>query len=127
MKNLKGIALLVGLLFSVSVFSQKTVHVLHEDTEFKTAIELFQKEKYGAAQKGFVKVIETNKDAHSLIRIDAEYYNAICAIELFNKDGELYLKQFIEDHPESPKAKTAYFYLGKYKILGDFYFEGFFK
>ena len=116
MKNLKGIALLVGLLFSVSVFSQKTVHVLHEDTEFKTAIELFQKEKYGAAQKGFVKVIETNKDAHSLIRIDAEYYNAICAIELFNKDGELYLKQFIEDHPESPKAKTAYFYLGKYNF-----------
>lgn len=116
MKNLKGIALLVGLLFSFSVVAQKTVHVLHEDAEFKTAIELFQKEKYGAAQKSFLKVLETHKDPHSLIRIDAEYYNAICAIELFNKDGELYLKQFIEDHPESPKAKTAYFYLGKYNF-----------
>jgi len=116
MKNLKGFALLVGLLFSVSVFSQKTVHAIHEDTEFKNGIELFQKEKYGAAQKSFVKVLESHKDTHSLIRIDAEYYNAICAIELFNKDGELYLKQFIEDHPESPKAKTAYFYLGKYNF-----------
>lgn len=114
MKKLTGFAFLVGVLFSVSVFAQKTVHVLHEDSEYKQAIELFQKEKYGAAQKSFAKVIESNNDPHSLVRIDAEYYNAICAIELFNKDGELYLKQFIADHPESPKAKTAYFYLGKY-------------
>lgn len=114
MKNLKGFALLVGVFFSVSVFAQKTVHVLHEDSEYKQAIELFQKEKFGAAQKSFAKVIESNNDPHSLVRIDAEYYNAICAIELFNKDGELYLKQFIANHPESPKTKTAYFYLGKY-------------
>ncbi len=114
MKNINGVALLVGILFSVSVFAQKTVHVLHEDSEYKQAIELFQKEKYGAAQKSFAKVIESNNDPHSLVRIDAEYYNAICAIELFNKDGELYLKQFIANHPESPKVKTAYFYLGKY-------------
>lgn len=114
MKNLKGFALLVGVFFSVSVFAQKTVHVLHEDSEYKQAIELFQKEKFGAAQKSFAKVIESNNDPHSLVRIDAEYYNAICAIELFNKDGELYLKQFIANHPESPKTKSAYFYLGKY-------------
>ncbi len=114
MKNLKGFVLAVGLFFAISAVAQKTVHVLHEDSEFKTGIELFQKEKYGAAQKSFSKVIEANSDSHSLIRIDAEYYNAICAIELFNKDGELYLKQFIVDHPENPKVKLAYFYLGKY-------------
>lgn len=114
MNKLKGIVLLVGLFFSISVFAQKTVHATHEDSEFKTGIELFQKEKFGAAQKSFVKIIESHKDPQSLIRIDAEYYNAICAIELFNKDGELYLKEFIKDHPESPKVKTAYFYLGKY-------------
>ena len=114
MNRLKGIVVLVGLLLSVSVLAQKTVHALHEDSEFKTGIELFQKEKYGAAQKSFLKIIETHKDPQSLVRIDAEYYNAICAIELFNRDGEVYLKEFIVAHPESPKVKTAYFYLGKY-------------
>lgn len=114
MKLQKVAVFLVGLLFSISVFAQKTVHVLHEDSEFKKGIELLQKEKYGAAQKSFAAVMETHTDVHSLIHIDAEYYNAICAIELFNKDGELYLKQFIANHPESPKVKTAYFYLGKY-------------
>src|SRR5688572_7932431 len=96
-----------------SVLAQKTTIYVHEDAEFKTGIELFQKEKYGAAQKSFRKYIASNSNPSSLLRIDAEYYNAICAIELFNKDGELYLKQFIKDHPESPKVKTAYFYLGK--------------
>lgn len=94
--------------------AQQTLIYTHEDAEFKTAIELFQKEKYGAAQKSFMHVIESHKDPQSLVRIDAEYYNAICAIELFHRDGELYLKQFIQDHPENPKVKTAYFYLGKY-------------
>ncbi|HEY0030377.1 MAG TPA: tetratricopeptide repeat protein [Bacteroidia bacterium] len=113
---LKRVVFLVGLFLSVSVFAQKTNIYTHEDAEFKNGIELFQKEKYGAAQKSFIKVVESHKDPQSLIRIDAEYYNALCAIELFNKDGELYLKQFVIDHPESPKVKTAYFYLGKYNF-----------
>ena len=114
MNKLKGFVFSVGVFLSISVLAQKTVVYTNGDAEFKTGVELFQKEKYGAAQKSFTKVIDSNKDVQSLIRIDAEYYNSICAIELFNKDGEIFLKQFIKDHPESPKVKSAYFYLGKY-------------
>jgi tetratricopeptide (TPR) repeat protein len=115
MNKLKGLVLIFLFCFSAAaVNAQQTLIYTHADAEFKTAIELYQKEKFGAAQKSFVKVIETHPDPNSLVRIDAEYYNAICAIELFNKDGELYLKQFVKDHPESPKVKAAYFYLGKY-------------
>ncbi len=114
MNKLNAFVLSVGIFLSVSVFAQKTVIYTDADAEFKTGIELFQKEKYGAAQKNFIKVIESHPDRESLVHIDAEYYKAICAIELFNKDGELYLKQFIKEHPESPKVKNAYFYLGKY-------------
>jgi TolA-binding protein len=105
-------ALLIGL--TAAVFGQKTSIYVHEDAEFKTAIELFRKEKYGSAQKSFNKLIESKTDVTSLIRIDAEYYSALCAIELFNKDGEYYLKLFIKNHPESPKVKAAYFHLGRY-------------
>jgi TolA-binding protein len=105
------------------VFSQKTTILVHEDADYKTGVELFQKEKFGAAQKSFAKIIKSHPDKQSLIRIDAEFYNAICAIELFNKDGEYYLKQFIKDHPESPKVKNAYFYLGKYNFIKKKYHE----
>ena len=77
-------------------------------------MQLYENQKYGAAQHFFDKVVETHKDPNSLARVDAEYYSAICAIELFNKDAELLLKQFIEKHPESPHKRTAYFNLGKY-------------
>jgi tetratricopeptide (TPR) repeat protein len=114
MNRLKGFALSICFFLFFASFAQKTTVYTHEDAEYKTAIELYQKEKFGAAQKSFLNIIKTHADPKSLVRIDAEYYNAICAIELFNKDGELYLKQFIYDHPESPKVKSAYFYLGKY-------------
>jgi tetratricopeptide (TPR) repeat protein len=114
MNKLNKFVLSITVFLSVSVLAQKTIVYTHQDAEFEKAIELFQKEKYGAAQKSFLETIKSHTDLQSLIRIDAEYYNAICAIELFNKDGELYLKEFIAEHPESPKMKTACFYLGKY-------------
>jgi TolA-binding protein len=125
MSKRAAIALIVvGILIGIpSVFAQKTTVFIHEDAEFKTAIELFQKEKYGAAQKSFNRVIATHKDVNSLVRTDAEYYSAICALELFNRDGEYYLKQFIVNHPESPKVKNAYFYLGKYNYIKKKYKE----
>lgn len=101
-------------MFSCILFAQKTTVIVHEDADYKIGVELFQKEKFGAAQKHFNKIIESHTNLQSLVRIDAEYYSAICAIELFNKDGELFLKQFIKNHPESPKVKLAYFYLAKY-------------
>lgn len=115
MKSLQIVGLVVAFqLCQLSGFAQQSQIYKDADADFKTGIELFQKEKYSAAQKSFVKTMESHKDPQSLVRIDAEYYKAICAIELFNKDGEFYLKQFIKDHPESPKVKSAYFYLGQY-------------
>ncbi|MCW3104568.1 MAG: hypothetical protein JWO09_3008 [Bacteroidetes bacterium] len=114
MSKLRGLVLILSFFLCVAGSAQQTTIYTHEDAEFRTGLELYQKEKFGAAQKSFVKVIQSHPDPNSLVRIDAEYYNAICATELFNKDGELYLKQFVKDHPESPKVKSAYFYLGKY-------------
>ncbi len=93
--------------------AQRTNIYTDSDKEYKTALELFDKKKYGAAMKSFLNCSETNKNPKSLVLIDAEYYAAACAIELFNKDGEWRMRKFIEEHPESNKVKWAYFYLGK--------------
>lgn len=103
------------LMICVAAFSQKTAIYTNPDADFKSALELFQKQKYGSAQKQFSRIARRYKDeTNSLVRIDAEYYAALCALELFNKDAELLLKAFIANHPESPRVQTASFYLGKY-------------
>lgn len=108
---------LVGffLIRCLTAFSQKTAIYIHPDAGFGSALELFQKQKYGSAQKLFSKIQEQYKnEPNNLVHIDAEYYAAICALELFNKDAELLLKEFIASHPESPRVQTTAFYLGKY-------------
>ena len=115
MKSLRLVGLiLIFCTCTTTGFSQQSQVYKDIDAAYKTGVELFQKEKYNAAQKSFVKVIEKYRDPEALVRVDAEYYKAICAIELFNKDGEFYLKQFVRDHPENPKVKSAYFYLRRY-------------
>lgn len=95
-------------------FAQKTLIYTDKDVDFKMGMELFAKEKYGAAQKIFQKVIETNRP-QTEERVDAEFYAAICALELFNEDAEFLLSQFILKHPESKHIKMAYFNMGNYQ------------
>jgi TolA-binding protein len=104
---------LFALLLCQFVSAQKTTIYIDADRDYRTGMELFDKKKYGSAMKSFQNIIETHKNPKSLIRIDAEYYAAACAIELFNKDGEWRMKKFIDLHPESNKVQWAYFYLGK--------------
>jgi len=53
-------------------------------------------------------------DENSEVSVDAEYYAALCAMKLFNKDAEYLLTQFVLNHPESPKVGDVHFQLGKY-------------
>lgn len=105
----------VFFLLCVALFAQKTAVHTMADADFKSALELFQKQKYGSAQKIFARVMNRHaEEPHSLIHVDAEYYHALCALELFHKDAELLLRNFIASHAESPRVQTAAFYLGKY-------------
>ncbi|MEW6468979.1 MAG: tetratricopeptide repeat protein [Bacteroidota bacterium] len=103
-------------LLAAAGYAQKTKVYTNEDSDFKTGMDLFLKEKYGAAQHYFIKAAQKIKDKNSLQRIDAEYYAALCAVELFNKDAEEMLVNFINQHPESPKVKLACFNMGRYKF-----------
>ena len=100
------------LTFSGLLVSQKTQFYLDKDASYKMGLELFDKKQYTAAQKTFTDYMNSVK-GNTLLKIDAEYYAAACGIELFHKDGEWRMKEFIERHPESNKVKWGYFYLGK--------------
>ena len=100
------------ILFSGWMFSQKTQLLLDKEALYKTGLELFDKKQYTASQKTFSDY-SNSVTGKTILKTDAEYYVAACGIELFHKDGEWLMKEFIEHHPESNKIKWAYFYLGK--------------
>lgn len=101
-------------LLSTTVRGQQTLVYEGVTKDYKTALELFDKEKYGAAQKHFDRIIQDLNDSESEMSVQSEYYAALCALNLFNKDAEHLLNQFVDNHPESPLVKIAHFHLGNY-------------
>ncbi|MBL4706959.1 MAG: tetratricopeptide repeat protein [Flavobacteriales bacterium] len=99
-----------------STQAQQSLLFTEENPDFRNAIDLFEKEKYTPAQEYFQKTIVQIRDVHSEIRIDAEYYHALCAVELFHANAEALLKKFIETHPESVHRVSAYFNLAKFQF-----------
>ena len=94
--------------------AQKTLVYAYEDADFYDALELFNNEKFSVAQRKFKKIHDRIDAPHSEIKMNAEYYIALCALELFNKDAEYLFIKFIDHHPQSPKVRKARYQLGKY-------------
>lgn len=115
-KLLKYSALLfVGMFCATSISGQNSLLYIDEDYNYKMGIELFEKEKYAQAQDFFEKVASYYGNEHTDVKADAEYYSALCAIELFNADAEYRIAQFIANYPESPRTRVAYFQMGVFQ------------
>ncbi|GAB4286798.1 MAG: tetratricopeptide repeat protein [Marinilabiliales bacterium] len=104
------------LLFYSYSFSQNTLIYNSALSDYKKGLELFNKEKYSSAQKVFDDILKENGNNLSDITTDAQYFSAICAVELFNKDAEYLLSKFIAEHPESPRLQYAKFKMGLYQF-----------
>jgi len=102
----------VFIITSLGLHAQKTAIYDQPSEYYQSGLALFSKQQFGASQQLFKKAIDEIKDPYSIMRINAEYYSALCAVELFNDDGELLLLTFIENHPESMHIKYVYFQLG---------------
>ncbi|MBA3663809.1 MAG: tetratricopeptide repeat protein [Bacteroidetes bacterium] len=112
MTSIRNLSVFLFFIFSCStLLSQKTAIYVDKDALYKQGLELFDKKQYVNAQKNFTEYISSASS--SLLKTDAQYYSSACAIELFNKDGEWLMKQFIEQHPGDQKINQAHFYLGK--------------
>ncbi|MFH0865267.1 MAG: tetratricopeptide repeat protein [Bacteroidota bacterium] len=106
-------AALVIIFNASAVFCQKNLVYQNPEAEYQKGLDLFSKEKYNAALESFSKTIDAISDKQSDMRISAEYYTTICAIELYNNDAEYQLLKFIGSYPENSKVKLAGFQLGK--------------
>ena len=110
---MRKLLIICCLFLSHNSIAQLTEIFQEEDRLYKNAWELFQKEKYSASKEEFSEYLKAEKGtAHN--KINASYYVAVCAYELFHPDAEQLLTAFTDKYPESTKAPRAWFYLGRH-------------
>ena len=111
----KKIFLALVLLFAgFSAVAQKTKIYDKDVALFRDALELYDKQHYSAAREKFEQAIRLINNPLDEVHIEAEYYAARCALELYNNDAEDKLVTFAQDHPDHPLAKTVFFQLGRH-------------
>lgn len=100
--------------FSIRAFSQRTYVYNDNHVNYRTALDYFDEEKYSVSQYFFEKYKTLNTKAE-LLESDAAYYIALCSIELFNKDAEKNLLEYLYQYQENSRTQNAQYQMGIFK------------
>lgn len=119
------IVLLVVLISSTPVFSQKTKIYTEPDREYRLGLELLEKQKYDAARKAFEQTLLSTEFISDEARQNSAFYIGRCAAELYHGDAEYHLIQFIARYPENALVDEAYYTLANYYYRGKQYKKSF--
>lgn len=106
-------AILFVYLSAAAALAQESSIYTATDALFRKGFELYERGKFGTAQKLFEEAIQQWGPEASHVKSDAEFYRAMCAIELTNADAEYLIGSFINSYPESQKLNLAFFEMGK--------------
>jgi TolA-binding protein len=98
----------------ISLGAQESLNLCEEHFLFRDGDELFNVAKFGASQNIFKRVQDEEPLKKFSKAVSAQYYSALCAVELQNPDAEFLLTQFIAQYPENPLVLDAYFQLGRF-------------
>lgn len=100
------------LCLSTAVFSQSSEKYQSDYARFYSGEDLYEKEKYSAAQDEFQQFMVELRDVNDPLYIKSRYYGAICALRLYHADAEKLLLSFLADYPESIHRQSVYLELG---------------
>ncbi|MCR5589805.1 MAG: tetratricopeptide repeat protein [Bacteroidales bacterium] len=123
-KKAIGAALMAAmLLLPMAVVAQRETGDERTTGLFRHAMDLYQKQKYAAAQQIFdqVAALGATADGQWLTVSDACYYAGVCSEKLDNDDAYYRLEEFLRLYPQSARQEMARFYLGNfYYARGDY-------
>ncbi len=111
----------IAFYITLCMVSTKTyAQVPHEqptaEQQLMKGIKLFEQELYGSAIEIFNEIIQHHQRVgFNDISADAEFYAAVCALELDHNNAEYRIVNFIKRNPESPRIQRASFFMGQYK------------
>lgn len=108
--------LLVYALVAHFSYSQNLLSQQQIDRKFTLALDLFDHNQFGAARNEFSEYLSLSSD-RDVKRIDAEYYLAVCALNLYHGDGEQLIENFIRENPKHPKSVTANYDLANFYYI----------
>ena len=100
-------------IISLTANAQETSQYTHPDKHLNEGINLFQKGNFVAAQKEFTTASQKANRNEIHVKGEAEFYIALCAIELFNEDAEYLMRTFINNYPDNQKVNVGHFELAK--------------
>lgn len=105
-----GFSIIAFFLANSISYAEEVLGSLTAYADFQKALELFEKEKYEAAQH----LLETYITQHpgSEYAIEGSYYAALCAVKLDRIDGEERFHEFVREHPYHHRSTLAYYELG---------------
>jgi TolA-binding protein len=112
--HIRSVVFFLLILTSLRLTAQMSMSFDHLLLEYERGLELYEKQLYGAAKDQFEQAIERVEDQDSEISANAHFYVANCALQLFHKDAEFLLKNFIRNYSTSPRVPEAWFLLGNY-------------
>ncbi|MCS6832688.1 MAG: tetratricopeptide repeat protein, partial [Flammeovirgaceae bacterium] len=113
------VCFLLCLINSERLLAQHSLLLSYPHSLFSDGLELYEKQKYAAAQKAFLDYLKA--DSESERATHAKYYAIACAMHLGNADFEQKMLDFIAAYPVHPQTRQAYQDLGYYYFdKGDF-------
>jgi TolA-binding protein len=111
-----GLIFLVFFLSSSLVFSQQTEKYRSDLLPYYEALTLMERSHYESARKGFEDFLTSTDVDYGEFRVNATYYRAKSAMQLYHKDAEFFMEEFVLGHPESIWYQTAVLDLGRYNF-----------
>ena len=113
--------LLLAAAGSGPVWAQGVSDGQRKDELYRMAADLYQKQKYSAAQQIFDQIASTNEGRADLTTAEAAYFGAVCSEKLDNNDAAYRLEEFMRLYPQSGRCAMARFYLGNFHYArGDY-------
>jgi tetratricopeptide (TPR) repeat protein len=104
---------IIFLLMAFGVQAQITESQRRADQKFRMAMNAFDQKIYSNAREAFEQSLAT--EALPLEqKVEALYFRAISALELFHSDAEGLMQSFIEEYPTSSFVNQAKLYLGQF-------------
>ncbi len=117
----RTIILAVLMALGLGAVAQKATGDERQRELYRQAMDLYQKQKYAAAQQIFDQISDRQEGGGDLTTADACYYAGVCSEKLDNDDASYRLEEFMRLYPQSSRCTMARFYLGNfYYTRGDF-------
>ncbi|PZX43264.1 tetratricopeptide repeat protein [Nonlabens dokdonensis] len=118
--------LLLFITMVTTTYAQQSKIATDDLATYNQAVDLYQEDQYLASQRLFEKVLETVDD--EVIRGNASYYIANCAVRLNQRNSDQLIEKFVEEYPTSIKKNSAiidvadyYFDNGNYRKAATWY------